>query len=211
MSYNSMMADFTAILNRDDCSAAQAATFMQQGVQRIQRTCRIPSMERQQIITVGDQPCNFIVSPPDLIQPIDLIWTPAPTNGRGTKSQALTKLGAYRDLLKKNPLDRPRWYARLQAQFWIAGTMITGETLQFFYYGNFSPWVSGASDNELSASTPDLGVYAALGYAGDYFECALAAQWESRFQEIKGEVTQMGEDLDAEGGEQVMQPIYQWD
>jgi hypothetical protein len=207
MSYNTMLADFTTILNRDDCSPAQAAVFLTQGVQRVQRDCRLPSMEREQIITIGDAGADFVLVPKDLVQPIDIIWT---STGRSTEPKALKKL-PYRDLIRKNGLDLPRWYARMQSQFWIKGSATPGEVIQIFYYGNFSNWATPDSDNELSASTPDLGVYAALSYAGDYFECSLAGQWEARYQTIKAEVIQMAEDLDAEGGEQVMQPVYHWD
>lgn len=207
MSYNSMLADFQTVLNRDDCSAAQAAVFITQGVQRIQRDCRLPSMERQEIITIGDAGANFVLVPQDMIQPIEIVWT---STGRDFEPRALKKL-PYRDIIRKNGLDLPRWYARMQGQYWIAGAVTPGETIQIFYYGNFSAWANGNADNELSASTPDLAVYAALSYAGDYFECALSAQWEARYQTIKAEVIQMGEDLDAEGGEQTMQPVYKWD
>lgn len=207
MSYNSMLADFNTILNRDDCSAAQAAVFLSQGVQRIQRTCRLPSMEREQIITIGDAGANFVLIPQDLVQLQDIIWT---STTRVAEPKALKKL-PYRDLIKKNSLILPHWYGRMQGQYWLKGNVLPGEVIQIFYYGNFSNWTTPDSDNELSASTPDLAVYSALSYAGDYFECALAAQWESRFQEIKGEVIQMADDLDAEGGEQTMQPVYKWD
>lgn len=207
MSYNTMLADFTAILNRDDATPQQLTTFLSQGVQRVQRDCRLPSMERSQIITIGDAGANFVLVPTDLVQPIELIWT---STVRDFEPRALQKL-PYRDIIRKNGLDLPRWYARMQAQYWIAGAMLPGETLQVIYYGAFSNWKTPDSDNELSASTPDLGVYAALSYAGDFFECALSAQWEARYQTIKAETIQMGEDLDAEGGAQVMAPVYKWD
>lgn len=201
-----MLNSFNVILNRDDCSQAQAAEFISQGVARIQRDCRLPSMERQQIINVGSSGTNMILVPQDLVQLIDIFWQ----GSRTTRPVALKKL-PYRDLIRKSALITPAYYGRLQSQYWLAGTATSGDTLQVVYYGNFSDWPSPDADNELSASTPDLGVYAALSYAGDYFECSLAAQWEARFQAIKAEVVQMGIDLDAEGGEQTMQPIYHWD
>lgn len=209
MSYNTMLADFQTILNRDDCSAAQLSVFLQQGVQRIQRDCRLPSMEREQIVTIGDAGANFVLVPTDLVQTIDIIWTSS-TRLVGGEPRALKKL-PYRDLIRKNSLILPNWYGRMQSQFWIKGDVTPGEVIQIFYYGNFSNWATPDSDNELSASTPDLGIYAALSYAGDYFECALAGQWEQRYQTIKAEVIQMAEDLDAEGGEQIMQPVYRWE
>jgi hypothetical protein len=210
MTWNDMLNDFTVILNRDDCSAAQAKTFLMQGVQRIQRDCRLPSMERQQII-VCNGPTNFIMAPSDLIQPIDIIWTPG--SSQAPFPVALEKV-PYRKLLPllgSGVLRLPTKYARSQTQFWIGGPAVEGDTIQFLYYGNFSAWPTPDSENELSASTPDLAVYAALSYAGDYFECSLTGQWEQRFQSIKAETIQMAQDLDAEGGPQVIEPSYHWD
>lgn len=209
MSYQTMLNDFQTILNRDDCSPAQLAVFMSQGVQRIQRTCRLPSMERAQLVTVGDAGTNFVLIPQDLVQLQDLIFT-STTRLEDSEPRALKKL-PYRDLIRKNNTILPRFYGRSQGQYWIKGTVLPGEQIEILYYGNFTDWASPDADNELSASTPDLAIYAALSYAGDYFEAALAAQWESRFQEIKGEVQQMADDLDAEGGEQTMQPVYRWE
>jgi hypothetical protein len=201
-----MLNSFEVILNRDDCSDAQAEEFMAQGIQRIQRDCRLPSMERAQVVNIGASGSSMILVPQDLVQLIDIIWQ----GPRTAYPVALKKL-PYRDLLRRPALATPQYYGRLQGQYWLSGTAASGDTLQLIYYGNFSDWTTADSDNELSASTPDLGVYAALSYAGDHFECSLAAQWEARFQAIKAEVIQMSIDLDAEGGEQTMQPIYHWD
>lgn len=205
-----MLNSFNVILNRDDCSAAQAAEFLSQGVARIQRDCRLPSMERQQIITVGTAGTNMILVPQDLVQLQDIIWTPGAT--QTTVVPRALKKSSYRDLLLKQPrLVFPEFYARVQGQYWLAGRAGTGDTLQVLYYGNFSNWPSPDGENELSASTPDLGVYAALSYAGDHFECALSAQWEARYQTIKGEVIAMADSLEAEGGPQVIEPVYRWE
>jgi hypothetical protein len=72
VSFNTMKASFQNILNRDDCSDAQATTFLQQGISRIQRDCRLPNMERTLIIT-PETTTNMFSVPLDLIQPIDVL------------------------------------------------------------------------------------------------------------------------------------------
>lgn len=200
-----MLASFQNILNRDDCSTAQATTFLQQGISRIQRDCRLPSMERALLITPDSIPMLFFSVPQDLIQPIDIL---AP--GWDGMPKPLRKL-PYRQLVGVSSLIQPEAYARYQGLFQVRGAVMPGAQLQFLYYGNFSPFASADSENELSASTPDLGVYAALSYAGDNFQHPNADRWEARYQEIKSEVTQMGIDLDAEGGPQVIQSPYDWE
>lgn len=205
MSFNSMKSTFTNILNRSDCSDAQATIFLQQSIQRIQRDCRLPSMERALFVTPTEVPMQFFVVPPDLIQPIDIL---VPKED-GVGSKPLTKL-SYREVVGVNPLIWPRYYARYQGVYQIRGALLPGMQLQFLYYGNFTPFETADSDNELSASTPDLAVYGALSYAGDLFQHPSTNSWENRYMEIKGEVEQMGIDLDAEGGPQAVEPIYHW-
>jgi len=203
-----MKADFLAILDRDDCTDAQADVFMQQGMSRIQRDCRLPSMERAQLITPTSVPMSQFPVPPDLIQIIDVL---VPKEASTTGQMRALKHVAYRKLMEYDNTDIPRAYARFQTQVYLAGAVTVGTQIQFLYYGNFSPFATADSDNELSASTPDLAIYAALSYAGDYFEHPLAAQWEARYQAIKAEVQAMAIDLETEGGIQVVQPIYQID
>lgn len=214
MSYNTMKTDFLNILDRDEVQstgpqAAMADTFLQQGISRIQRDCRLPSMERAQLITPTSFAMTQFPVPNDLIQIIDVL---VPVEGSSVGQMRALKRVAYRQLMAYDNTDIPRVYARFQTLVYLSGAVPIGNQLQFLYYGNFSPFKTPDSDNELSASTPDLAVYAALSYAGDYFEHPLAAQWEARYQAIKTEVQAMAIDLETEGGVAVVEPIYQcWD
>jgi hypothetical protein len=205
VSFADMRTTFQTILNRSDCSDAQATLFLQQAIQRIQRDCRLPSMERALFVTPTDVPMSFFVVPRDLIQPIDILVPKCD----GIGSQPLTKL-SYRELVGINPLIWPSYYARFQGVYQIRGNLLPGNQLQFLYYGNFTSFTSDADENELSTSTPDLAVYGALSYAADLFQHPASAAWEGRYQAIKAEVEQMGIDLDAEGGPSAVEPIYHW-
>lgn len=218
MSYNTMKSDFLTILDRDEVQpggpqAAMADVFLQQGISRIQRDCRLPSMERAMLVTPTDTPMTQFPVPTDLIQMVDVVVpNTAAVTGSG-QMKALKKV-AYRKLMEYDQTDLPRAFARYQTLIYVRGAVPVGQQLQFLYYGNFSPFATPDSDNELSSSTPDLAVYAALSYAGDYFEHPLAAQWEARFQAIKLEVQQMAEDLENEGGVMVVEPVFsnrEWD
>lgn len=198
-----MLSDFKLILNRTDCTDALATTFLQQGISRVQRDVRLPSMERSLIIQPATS-MSFFTAPRDLLQPIDLIWTDL----SGT-AHSLDKL-SYRQLIQRSTGGNPCVYARLQSQFWIAGAAVAGTTLQFFYYGNFTSFTSADDDNELSASSPELAVYCALSYAGEHFEHPATDRWEAKYQAIKAEVTAMAIDIDANGGGQIMQSTVHW-
>ena len=205
MALQDMINAFQSILTRDDCSAAQAQTLILQGISRIQRTCRLPSMERTLIVpATSTASLSWFPCPADLLQPIDVLVP----DWQGLY-YPLSKV-SYRELIRiAAPVNAyPKVYARNQTQIWIAPPLQAGSQLQFLYYGNFTPFASLTSENELSASTPDLGVYAGLTYAGAFFEHPLAQTWEQIFQAIKTETETMAFDLDANGGPQVIQPLY---
>jgi hypothetical protein len=90
----------------------------------------------------------------------------------------------------------------------LAGRAPIGVPLTLIYYGNFTPFATVDSENELSASTPDLGVYAGLRYAGSFFEHPKTSEWEATYQQILGEVIEMAAQLENEGGPSYVQPLY---
>ena len=67
MNKGQIRAHFKALLNRTDCSDALADTFIDQAITRIQRTLRIPSMEKTQNYSISTQVASIIV-PADLIE-----------------------------------------------------------------------------------------------------------------------------------------------
>ena len=206
MSLRTIIAEAQQILSRDDVSDDQMQIFVQQGIARIQRECRLPSMERSVIITPAEA-MQFMPVPRDLIQIIDVIATD-PT---GTYSYPLEHV-AYRSLVRElsaanSPAMAVR-YARQQAQLWFAGPAPPGVPLTLLYFGNFSPFAGLDGENELSASTPDLAVYAALRYAGDSVEHPSTDRWEATYRDIRETVKQMAADLENEGGINFVRPLY---
>lgn len=205
MAYIDMLNDFETILNRDDCTDAQAALFLGQGITRVQRDCRLPSMERALLITPTDFAMVQFPVPADMIQIIDVL---VPRLGGFAGEMKPLRRVSYRRLMELPNDDYPRAYARFQGQIYIAGAVPVNMTVQFLYYGNFTPFVHATDENELSASSPDLAVYAALKYAGDYFEHPLTATFESTYQQLKAAVIAMGIDLEMEGGVAEIEPLY---
>lgn len=201
MSFTDLTTRFKSILNRDDCTDAQAQIFITDAISRVQRDCRIPSMERQLLVTAQSN-MDFITVPPDLLQIIDLM-----TTSQDGVVRPLQKL-SYRQLMGIPPTNWPCAYARLQGQLWVRGQVQTGQVLQLIYYGEFSPFATPASDNEISGSNPDLVVYAALSFAGDVFEHPATDRWETRYQQILSQVQGLASDLENSGGPATMAPFY---
>lgn len=201
MSFNSVVTTFTTLLNRTDCTDAQAIIFVMQGINRIQRELRLPCMERMQLITSTGTLLQFPV-PPDLLQLQD-IMIPDLCGGL----RALKKL-SYRELMKVDVNANTFAYARFQNLYYVRGTLPAGTTIQVLYHGEFTPIPDPTQDNEITESEPDMIVYAALGYAGDFFECPNTDRWLSAYTGLRDSIKQMAEDLEMNGGPAAVQSMY---
>lgn len=205
MTYLEMLTRFKTILDRDDCTDAQARIFMSDGMIRVTRDLRIPSMERALLVTPTDYVMTQMPVPTDLIQIIDVL---SPRVGTMTGQMTSLKRLSYRALMDLDNTQDPYAYSRFQQQIYFRGAIPIGTQIQFLYYGNFSDFTDDNDSNELSASFPDVAVYAALKYAGDYFEHPLTAGWENTYQQLKAAAIAMGMDLENEGGVFYVEPTY---
>lgn len=208
MAYNDVRDDFMTILDRDDCTTDQADVFMTQSMQRIQRVCRLPSLERALLITpTADAMTQFPV-PTDLIQFIDLL---VPTIGSCTGQFTPLKKLSYRGLMQKSNAGYPHSFARMQTVVYLRGALPIGTQMQVLYYGNCSVIQDSATDdNELTGGCPDLVIYGALIYAGNYFEHPLTAMWTQTYNTLLAEVMSMAADLENEGGLIEVEPYYEF-
>ena len=202
MTFNDMLARFSSIFRRDDCLAPEATVFLTDGIARIQRECRLANMERQSVITTISL-TDFIMVPQDLLEIVD-VFVPDQDTGF---PRALTKL-SYRRLMAIDPSTAPRAYARLQSQIWFRGPVPANTNIQLVYYGEFSPFTDGTATNEISATNPDLVIYAALSFAGDSYQHPAVDRWEARYQQILGQTQQQSADLDWQGGPMTVQPMW---
>ena len=203
MTFNEMKSRFQSILNRSDCDDDQATICLQDALGRIARTARLPNMERTVITTVRDQPEQFLAIPPDLLQVIDIY-----VDDCQGQPQALD-LKSYRDLLRYPKGGEPFAYSRFQGTFVFRGAVPKGRDITLLYYGEFSDFPNGDSENEISASNPDLVIYGALPFAADIFDHPSKDAWEARYQSMLSEVIGLGADLDTLGGSTAINSMYQ--
>lgn len=218
MTYSAMESQFNNILNRTDCTSTLSQTFFQEAITRIEREARLPCMERLLVINPTVL-MNAIDLPADFLAPIDVFLQSADgssffppyvsptTPGVGNTFTPLKHL-TYRDLLTVPVNDVPRAYARIQTQLHIRGWVPAGVQTQLLYYGAFTPLTSPASSNELTATAPDLAIYAALSLAADYFQHDAGPAWEQRYQQILQQVAGVAIDVEWSGGPMVIEPSY---
>lgn len=149
-----------ALLNRNDATDAQVDTFIDQAVARIQRTLRVPSMEKVEIYTTTDETQNTLSLPNDYLQLKHLY--------RDGGTIDYVDLGRF---LKTQdaPGNTPLIYTRIQGSFQIKPTPKTGYEITMIYYGEIPDLVNDADTNFVTSIAPDLLVYGALTFAADFF------------------------------------------
>lgn len=168
-----------ALLNRNDVTDALLNTFIDQAVARVQRTLRVPSMEKTQTYTVTS------VSPEVLTLPSDYL---------GMKYLFVDQqLLEYVDLGKYlTTLDAigstPRMYTRVQGALKVKPTPAVGTVITMIYFGEIPDLVNDADENFVSVLAPELLTYGALTYAADYYIDERKDMFEGRFATVYAEV-----------------------
>lgn len=202
MTYAELQAQVTALLNRRDLTTALNKTFIQQALARIQRTLRIPSMEKSVTVTASADLTTTISIPVDFLEVIDLINVTKNYRMRPTDLTTVIKEG--------EASGDPIHYARQGGSWYIGPAAGAGQQFRLNYYGQFDALTNDSDTNNLSIIAPDMLVYGALSYACDYFLDKRAGMFEQRFLQILADVQgQMHQDALAGGA--AIRPMYPYD
>lgn len=148
------------LLNRNDATDAQINIFIDQAVARIQRTLRVPSMEKVEIYTTNEDVPNTLSLPNDFLQLKHLY--------RSDGTIEYVDLGRF---LKTQdaPGNKPLFYTRVQGSYLVKPTPPIGYEITMVYYGEIPDLVNDNDTNFVTEIAPDLLVYGALTFAADYF------------------------------------------
>lgn len=197
MNYGQVRASFLQRLNRDDCDNALADSFLDEGMRRVLRDCRLPCQERVVWFDAETQPIETIQLPIDYIEQIELT----------VDNEPLQKL-SYRGLSQFNIGHRPCAYARYGNTIYLRGRAPTGSRVELLYYGSYSPLADDTSENEWTAAFPDVVSYAALSAAGDHFAHEKTGDWETRYITTRDMLQNQATQDEFSGGPMVVRPVY---
>jgi len=209
MNLSQIRTTFLAILNRNDCTTDLANQFITMAQTRIERTLRVPGMEKMSI-TTGDPlvPTNQLVIPSDFLE-LKYLFTP---NEWGSQT-----LMEHKDIyhffnLQGKPLGTtPRYYSRVGASYQITPVLPSGQTATMVYYGSQPSLLVDTDENFFSDVASDLLIYAALSYACDYFVDDRTASFESRYGQLYGDLETQGQQTDMGQSAMAMAPAYNMD
>lgn len=203
MSFQTLIDDFRTILLRDDCTEAQAAAFLTQGIRRLQREVRLPAMERDITATFPTGGESSVVLPSNLLQIIDVIVT----DGSSAQPRPLRKT-EYRTLVAMDQETAPHTYATFGSRLFVAGAMSAGSSLRLLYYGTFTDLPTYADDNEVTIGFPEAAIYAGLVYAASAYSHPSKGEWEADYAAVREGLVSSAVDFAMTGGPQAVAPMY---
>jgi hypothetical protein len=198
MNKGSLRTHFKAVLNRSDITDALADTFVDQGITRIQRTLRIPSMEAKHTYNISTS-ITSIVLPSNFLEAIDLYY-----DNRALVRIPMTEM---QDLKKPGTQGSPYYFAREGATFLLSPYPSSG-SVTLNYYAQYPDMTSDSDENALAAIAPDLITYAALTYASDYYLDERSPTFEGKYQAFLNEIQTQADDQELTGSLQSIRPAY---
>jgi hypothetical protein len=187
MSYGTVKTQFQALLNRRDITPSLVTTFIGYGIQRIQRTLRVPSMER--VVELTTDGTSELSMPTDLLEIISL-HVNDDTNGRTklikTDLQTILTHAAYQ--------GQPKYYHREGSTIYMGPFPADAQPVFIHYFADFSGLTEDDDENWLTEVAPTLVVYAALTYAASYFLDDRREMFEAEYLNISREFKEMAQD-----------------
>ena len=198
MNKGQIRSHFKALLNRSDCTDALADTFIDQGLTRIQRVLRIPSMEKQQAYTLSSgSAISEVVIPSNLIEIIDIQYDGV--------SLLRVPLHAMAAALKIGTVGNPTTFSRERELIKVSPKPASG-TIFLNYYGEFDDLTSDSSTNTITNIASDLLTYTALSYASDYFFDERGPLFDAKSNQFLLELQDQANQAETSGMSQVMRP-----
>lgn len=183
MNKSQIRTQFLALLNRNDCSNELADTFLEQSLARVQRTLRIPPMEKMATYSINDVTPETILLPSDFLN-IKYLYC-------GDTLLEYVDIGRF--LRHPQYVDIPRIYTRIQGSLKMKPTPAEGTELLMVYYGEIPDLTTETSTNFLTEIAPDLLTYGALSYASDYFIDERKGMFEETYARVYGELVEQAQ------------------
>lgn len=202
MNKAALRAQLKALLNRNDCTNTLADTFIDQAVGRIQRTLRIPPMERAAVVSFSDALPDSFVLPSDFLEFIDLYHE---DEFGGVK---LKQVPRSQFLSFPKTVGQPVMYIRTGGSVQVKSIPKPGTTLTMLYYAELTDLTADTDTNEISDIAPELIIYAALSFAADYFVDERKEAFEGVYSRTYQELDEQARKLEFSGNDLAVQSAY---
>lgn len=185
MAYVDVKTQFLGLLNRRDVTPSLITTFINFGIQRIQRELRVPAMEKVAIFTTDGT--YQVDVPGDYLEMIN-IYTNTPSS-----HQRIVRTSSQNILDYIQIPGIPQYYSRVGGKFYVGPFPPSGTQIYIHYYADASALVADTDINWITEVAPTLLVYAALSYAADYFLDDRKQMFEQSYMQIANQLQFMAQ------------------
>jgi len=201
MNKGAIRSHIKALLNRNDLSDTLADTFVTQAISRIERTLRLPSMEKQVQYNISGA-TSFITVPTDFLEIISLY--------HGNTSLSRVPLTELLEFSEGGETGTPKFFCREIAKLLIHPKPTSGQ-IKMNYYGSFPAMNADTDENALAISSPDIIIYGALSYAADHFIDERGPLYEQKYQTFYTELKEQADLSELSGTVQSIRPTYSYE
>jgi hypothetical protein len=171
------------LLARNDTTDSIIDNFIDMAVAKIQRTLRVPAMEKMLITTAAAEEPQILVLPNDFLRLKHLYLSNASRNWP-IEYKDVTSFMQMPDA----PGNTPKYYTRVQGTLLLKPAPAAGTQITMVYYGEIPDLVADTDSSWLSDIAPDLLIYTALAFAADYYiddrKEAFSSVAEQAFREL---------------------------
>lgn len=199
MLYSDIQTNFQGILNRRDITPTQVTTFIGLGVQRIQRSLRVPAMEAKTSYVMDGTGAGIPV-------PGNMLELIAITFDDSINQDKLVRTDFKSAIRLSNVPGLPKVFYRDGGTFLVGPYPAAGTNVYVSYYADAGTLIAPTDHNWLTDAAPDLLIYGALCYAADFFLDERATKFEQRFSQIMEDLQQMALQDELEGAS--ISPAY---
>lgn len=196
MNYGDIKTHFNNLLNRSDITSALTTTFIDQGIQRIQRSLRVPLMDSTNYYDIASQTAS-ITLPDDFLEIMDIY--------HGSQHLQRVPLSTMLDYKRDNRSGTPLYFTRENSELLLYPEPASGR-VTLNYYGQFPAMSADSDENNLASVAPDLIIYAGLTYAADYYLDERAEVFEAKYIQFMTELQEQANDQELAGTIQSIQP-----
>ena len=200
MNYGQLQSHFNDLLNRSDITQALTERFLQQGLQRIERTLRTPMQEKMFNVTITTKTTQMTL-PSDFLQIISLYYD--------QYELERISMRRFRELNFNNFTGKPQYFVRQTANLLLYPQPVTG-ILSLYYYAELPQLINATDQNALTQAGPDLILYAAATFAADFYLDDRAELFEMKFQGMLNELQEQSNAQEIQGGTQSIVPAYNY-
>lgn len=204
MTYGELQSTFTALLNRRDNTSDKTKAFLQASIQKIQRSLRVPAMEKSIQATIGNLFTDGLDVPGDLLQFIAL--TDVTTGDELVRSTLPEVLHAQIN----ETTGCSRIFARRGSKFLIGPKPQAGSKLRMDYYAQFAPLVNDGDTNVLTDIASDLIYQGALVFAATHFNDKRKSDFQADYNKTFDDLTEQA-DRDELTGNACVAPAFRFD